>query len=666
MSARDWQKLLHTRILSLLGVVALAIAAVVVVSQAGAQGGGRTMSGDLTAPPQLERAPWPTLVIPTGTETSTLYQDGSQVEIETDARWKLVCGSNPVGVTSEDLQRFADTHYAAMETGEIKVIDSGLRTSGINIIFNTDSSVPGDAEDALVLVEEYLETLFADPITVTINVSFQYMGDGGVIGATSSNYVSNVSYSTSRTGLIAGMDSDDSIQEWLPTGSSIPVRYNGSSDSVSSENQIDWTKAAYRATIGSTSGSAASMSYNTVFDFDYDPSNGISGGSMSFVDVAIHEVGHALGFTSGTDWGAYMTALDVYRFQRLDGSGDYNPDTYEEFQTTPRLVDYNNPNDQHISDLIDAEYRMSDGSPWQASHFREQSSPWIGLMDPAFSSGETHYPSYFSGADLNMFDAIGYDFPPCEVPQFIEEPSSQAACTGQTVDFHVAVDIEEPTFLWRKGTQELVDDGVHVFGATTDTLTLVDITTDDISTQYNCRVTNVDGCVATTPFVGLTVYYSAEIVEQPVDVTVPEGDPAPLNVEADGSNLSYQWRRDGVPLESGGRFYFTQAPDMAIYPAFVEDSGEYDCVISNSCSEVTTVTVTLTVVPESYPGDMNCDGVLDLKDINPFVLALSGGESAYYTAYPVCNYYNADISGDGLVDVHDINPFVTLLTSGYR
>jgi hypothetical protein len=51
---------------------------------------------------------------------------------------------------------------------------------------------------------------------------------------------------------------------------------------------------------------------------------------------------------------------------------------------------------------------MSDGSPYQMSHFREQ-SPNIGLMDPAIGYGQTFYPNFFKTSDLTMFDAIGYD-----------------------------------------------------------------------------------------------------------------------------------------------------------------------------------------------------------------------------------------------------------------
>ncbi|TWT45536.1 hypothetical protein RAS1_19620 [Phycisphaerae bacterium RAS1] len=63
---------------------------------------------------------------------------------------------------------------------------------------------------------------------------------------------------------------------------------------------------------------------------------------------------------------------------------------------------------------------------------------------------------------------------------------------------------------------------------------------------------------------------------------------------------------------------------------------------------------------EGLLGDMNCDGVVDILDINPFTLALSD-PVAYAAAFPGCNINNGDINGDGNVDVLDINPFVALL-----
>ena len=61
------------------------------------------------------------------------------------------------------------------------------------------------------------------------------------------------------------------------------------------------------------------------------------------------------------------------------------------------------------------------------------------------------------------------------------------------------------------------------------------------------------------------------------------------------------------------------------------------------------------------PGDLNCDGVVNFADINPFVLALTG-QGAYEAAFPNCTWLNADCNSDGNVNFADINPFVALLS----
>jgi hypothetical protein len=60
-------------------------------------------------------------------------------------------------------------------------------------------------------------------------------------------------------------------------------------------------------------------------------------------------------------------------------------------------------------------------------------------------------------------------------------------------------------------------------------------------------------------------------------------------------------------------------------------------------------------------GDMNCDGVVNFADINPFVMALSD-PAGYHAAYPNCNVANGDINSDGQVNFADINFFVALLS----
>ena len=68
------------------------------------------------------------------------------------------------------------------------------------------------------------------------------------------------------------------------------------------------------------------------------------------------------------------------------------------------------------------------------------------------------------------------------------------------------------------------------------------------------------------------------------------------------------------------------------------------------------------------PGDVNCDGAVNLFDIDPFVLALTSASNPepfddYYSVWPNCYAPLADINGDGSINLFDIDPFVHLLTS---
>lgn len=65
-------------------------------------------------------------------------------------------------------------------------------------------------------------------------------------------------------------------------------------------------------------------------------------------------------------------------------------------------------------------------------------------------------------------------------------------------------------------------------------------------------------------------------------------------------------------------------------------------------------------------GDVNCDGVVNLFDIDAFVLALTSATdpmpySSYDAAFPDCDGLMADLDGNGAVDLFDIDPFVAAI-----
>jgi hypothetical protein len=63
------------------------------------------------------------------------------------------------------------------------------------------------------------------------------------------------------------------------------------------------------------------------------------------------------------------------------------------------------------------------------------------------------------------------------------------------------------------------------------------------------------------------------------------------------------------------------------------------------------------------PGDLNCDGVVDTLDIEPFVLALID-PTAYLNEHPDCSVLAADVNGNGTVNGLDVSAFAQLLIGG--
>jgi len=348
---------------------------------------------------------------------TTLYHDGTTQEVETHNVWRPMCGSDMGDMTQEQFAEFVQTLKAQAAAMPHELMDTPApHGAGLNINFTVGGSPPAGATAAIAAVETYLESVFGDPINVNIQITFQAMG-GGVLGATASNFTgSSNNYSTVRTALINGMDSNDTIQTSLPA-SSVPVRFDAISATVTNVTRIQFTTANWRAGIGAIGTNPdAGMSINTNFTFDYDPSNGISGGQTCFRSVLVHEVLHALGFISAVDPGqpsGSILAIDIFRFQRSAN----NPASLANFTSFNRNCWKTNAtgnNDGNI-DLISAEYRTSDGVNDQASHWHPQSfnpASAIGVMQPALASGVTFYPNFMRTSDLAAMDMVGWDYPP--------------------------------------------------------------------------------------------------------------------------------------------------------------------------------------------------------------------------------------------------------------
>ncbi len=116
-----------------------------------------------------------------------------------------------------------------------------------------------------------------------------------------------------------------------------------------------------------------------------------------------------------------------------------------------------------------------------------------------------------------------------------------------------------------------------------------------------------------------------------------------------GGTVQFTWSPNGVQLPPGlteplqGAWFSFEFHNMVQGPRGPQWTASFTCGATG------------------LRGDLNCDGVVNFADIDPFVLAL-GDPAGYSAAYPWCAIENADINTDGQVNFADIDPFVALLS----
>jgi len=176
-----------------------------------------------------------TYIEPGPSQLSTLYADGSVIELQTETvTWPILINDN-IQLTQDQFKTMVKTAKSHFDNDPNKNIVNNGGSRGFDIQFVV-SSPPSGAQAAINAVAAYLENVFYDPVTVVINLGFESMSPG-ILGSTSCSYASSVTWTNTRIGLVSGMDPDDTIQNYLPSGSSIPVRYNGNTRTVKNENK---------------------------------------------------------------------------------------------------------------------------------------------------------------------------------------------------------------------------------------------------------------------------------------------------------------------------------------------------------------------------------------------------------------------------------------------
>ncbi len=131
------------------------------------------------------------------------------------------------------------------------------------------------------------------------------------------------------------------------------------------------------------------------WNYDFLRQSSIASTEHDFLTVAMHELGHTLGFISGLDGGDRLSSLDLYRFSSNSVS--------------KKAVDFSIGSSAYFS--IDggktnlANFSKGEGSDtYQAGHWNSNSP--VGVMNPSLKAGTR---VGLSTLDLRAMDVIGWD-----------------------------------------------------------------------------------------------------------------------------------------------------------------------------------------------------------------------------------------------------------------
>ncbi|HXC71652.1 MAG TPA: NF038122 family metalloprotease [Pyrinomonadaceae bacterium] len=305
-----------------------------------------------------------------------------------------------------------------------------LPSAGLRIVLHGTTQLEQNqtAKNAFIVAANRWEAIVATPITIVIDVDFgttffgQAYSSPNILGQTTVSSLAGP-FSDLRQRLInhASSNAETELYSALPA-SELPTEVNDVASSVASARATAPNARALGIIPDITNPDSrllgqgdASIGFNSAHSFDFNPDDGIDSGLTDFDAVAVHEIGHALGFTSNAGGNTSLVSIwDIFRFKPARA-------TLATFGTTPRILSIGGDQvffGNQVTTYATLELGLSTGGPnpgpgdgdgRQSSHWRDDSltstRQYIGIMDPTLSRGLRRT---MSENDVLALDLFGY------------------------------------------------------------------------------------------------------------------------------------------------------------------------------------------------------------------------------------------------------------------
>ncbi|MFM2198904.1 MAG: hypothetical protein RLZZ505_2336 [Verrucomicrobiota bacterium] len=305
-------------------------------------------------------------------------------------------------------------------------LSSGVRALSFDFTFTPTSSTADIA--GFNAAANFWSSRFTDNVIIRMDVGTSALAPnvlaqaGSTQGTTSfsdfRNFLSADATSAFDTQAVASLSAGSSFNMLLnrtsnnPNGAGSPIAYVDN-DGDANNSKINLTTANAKALGYSVPDTVtdAEITFSNSFPWDYDRSDGITSGTYDFVGIAIHEIGHALGFISGVDvldgnstspnffsdeLFTFVSPLDLFRYSTAStalGVIDWSAGTEVKYFSL----------DKGVTNLGGFSTGSVHGDGQQASHWKDNLG--LGILDPTAAQGEL---LAFTTLDLTAFDVIGW------------------------------------------------------------------------------------------------------------------------------------------------------------------------------------------------------------------------------------------------------------------